>query len=587
MFDKTIVRLLAAAGLATTMLGGVASADVIRPTAAQVRAANPGATSYEIAFVTSQGTTATSTNIADYNQFVTAEANQDPILAGLRVSWHAVASTSTVSAASNAPASGVPVFNTDGQLVTSQNLYAIPLLSLIDDDQFDDIAPWPWGSSVWTGSNWDGSIFTEFPLGGNGSPFPGWAGIGSVSGGAVDQWIQENSAQTSSVLPLYALSSPIPVPEPATGTLLASALLGLGAIYLRRRWAKATVQLLLAAFLVASGVTAHADVFHMPSGQTSLQFVTVGDAGNAADPTQGYGNVRYTYQMGKYDVTVGQYCQFLNAVAKTDTYGLYLSGMATAYPTLGITRSGSPGSYSYAVTGSYSQGVNCPMFDVAWEDAARFCNWLQNGQPTRAEGSGTTESGSYDLNGATSWQALDVVTRSSTATYVIPNENEWYKAAYYKGGGTNAGYWLYPTQSNTAPINTLPDAGNHANFYDYSSTGNHGYTDPTNRLTPVGAFILSDGPYGTYDMGGDIAQCIEADTYDTPPNWRGGAVNSPSYYLESYYVYQRNPNYEDYGMGFRVASVPEPASLALLLAGGFCLLAYAWRRRRQAAWAKA
>jgi hypothetical protein len=40
---------------------------------------------------------------------------------------------------------------------------------------------------------------------------------------------------------LYAISSPItiPVPEPATFTLLGAALLGLGVVYLRRRRAKA------------------------------------------------------------------------------------------------------------------------------------------------------------------------------------------------------------------------------------------------------------------------------------------------------------------------------------------------------------
>ena len=53
------------------------------------------------------------------------------------------------------------------------------------------------------------------------------------------------------------------------------------------------------------GVT-HADVYNMPTGQTSLQFVTVDDPANAADPATGYGSVGYTYQMGKYDVTVGQ-----------------------------------------------------------------------------------------------------------------------------------------------------------------------------------------------------------------------------------------------------------------------------------------
>ncbi len=35
-----------------------------------------------------------------------------------------------------------------------------------------------------------------------------------------------------------------------------------------------------------------------------------------------------------------------------------------------------------------------------WGDAARFANWLENGQPTGPEGTGTTETGSYTLNGA-------------------------------------------------------------------------------------------------------------------------------------------------------------------------------------------
>ena len=91
----------------------------------------------------------------------------------------------------------------------------------------------------------------------------------------------------------------------------------------------------------------------MPNGEASLQFVTVGNPGNVADYT-GFGLVgAYTYQMGQYDVTVGQYCQFLNAVAATDTYGLYNSYMATvssgtpwatqSMPTVGIVRSGSFG----------------------------------------------------------------------------------------------------------------------------------------------------------------------------------------------------------------------------------------------------
>ena len=81
---------------------------------------------------------------------------------------------------------------------------------------------------------------------------------------------------------------------------------------------------------------------------------------------------------------------------------LYYAGMAAEpIPTIRITQNGSaPGNYSYTVTGSDSQGVNCPAFDISWGDAARFCNWLQNGQPNSGtEGNGTTETGAYTLSG--------------------------------------------------------------------------------------------------------------------------------------------------------------------------------------------
>ena len=81
----------------------------------------------------------------------------------------------------------------------------------------------------------------------------------------------------------------------------------------------------MAAALAASAVSAPADVFNMGgtrnpttgvwTGLASLQFVSVGNPGNAADPSGGYGSVGCAYQMGTYDVTTAAYVAFLNAVA--------------------------------------------------------------------------------------------------------------------------------------------------------------------------------------------------------------------------------------------------------------------------------
>jgi formylglycine-generating enzyme len=354
---------------------------------------------------------------------------------------------------------------------------------------------------------------------------------------------------------------------------------------------KAIVRGLPAVLFVCWAAVAQADVFNMPDGQTSLRFVPVGNPGNAADTTvmtdgsTGYGSVPYRYQMGKYDVTVGQYCKFLNAVAQTDNYGLYSGGMAQSGPSptypIGITQSGNPGSYSYLVTGSYGQAANCPIFFPSWGSAARFCNWLQNGQPTGPEGNGTTETGAYTLNGATMDGALIAITRNAGAKYFIPSENEWYKAAYYDptlNGGTG-GYWTYPTKSNTVPSNILSSTGtNNVNFnanFPYS-----GDTDPVNHLTPVGAFANSPGPYGTYDMGGDVFQWNEASTANQYRGFRGGTWNLGSDHLASSCRYDHNlPSYGIYNLGFRVASVPEPGSIILLVSGAIAGLIW-WRRRR-------
>ena len=98
---------------------------------------------------------------------------------------------------------------------------------------------------------------------------------------------------------------------------------------------------------------ARADVFNMGGGQTSISLVPVGNPGNVADsaitaawaavrPRNWPGEVDYNYSIDAYDVTLAQYTQFLNAVAKTDTYGLYNSYMSTDYNTRVSSRLADP-----------------------------------------------------------------------------------------------------------------------------------------------------------------------------------------------------------------------------------------------------
>ena len=161
----------------------------------------------------------------------------------------------------------------------------------------------------------------------------------------------------------------------------------------------------------------------------TIDTVTVGNAGNASDTrtntgSLGFGAVTNVFAIGKYEVTIGQYNTFLNSVASVTTNSyivdLWNSLISTDGNSRGISRSGSGtlGSpYSYSVIGS----SNRPITYVSWFDAARFANWMNNGATNGA----STETGAYTLNGATN----GIITKNTGATWWIPSENEWYKAA--------------------------------------------------------------------------------------------------------------------------------------------------------------
>ncbi len=205
---------------------------------------------------------------------------------------------------------------------------------------------------------------------------------------------------------------------------------------------------------------------------------------------------------------------------------------------------------------------------VSWGDSARFANWLHNNQPTGPQDAGTTETGAYTLNGATTDAQLLAVNREADWKWAITSEDEWYKAAYHKNDGVTGDYWDYPMGSSAVPDNGNPggDTGNSANFYD----GDYTIGSPYWR-TPGGYFSLSDSPYGTFDQGGNVSELNEA-VIGSYRGLRGGSFYYVGYTLHAASRYNvLSPTIEISLIGFRVSEVPEPASLTLLALGGIVL----------------
>ena len=310
----------------------------------------------------------------------------------------------------------------------------------------------------------------------------------------------------------------------------------------------------LCAFLVPS---ARADVFGSGANTLTLDFVNIGNAGNADDAGAGggsystpYGGVSYGYRMGTYEISQ-------DAIEKATAGGL---ASVTAGPHTG----------------------NEPAAQMTWFEAAAFVNWLNDQRTPGLK--------AYNLTGVTSltpWARVDAwqaggenLFRHKDAYYFLPSEDEWYKAAYHQNTGVNADYWDYATGSNTIPTQALTDGTTpFTAIFDGVEAGTPADPADVNLAGGLSA-------YGTMGQNGNVYEWAES-AFDGINNSssenreiRGGSWDSAELNLRSSFRNGATPAVSGNFFGFRVASVPEPTSTVLMCSAG--LLAIARRRRRAA-----
>ncbi len=259
-----------------------------------------------------------------------------------------------------------------------------------------------------------------------------------------------------------------------------------------------------------------------------MEFVTIGHPGNTGDEANVVngahpGAVDRVYRIGKYEVTADQWA----AVTAADA--------------------------SVGGTGTWSGSQ--PAGNVNWLEAARFCNWLTSGR---------SSDGAYRFTGSGALASIDRAAAQGryAVVYVLPTENEWYKAAYFKADGS--GYTLYATGDE------LPVAGTNAN-YRHAVNGGEPWV--------VGTGSVENN--GTYDMNGNVLEWNESafdptDSLDTNRVVRGGSAASEYNLLHARGRGKGGVVAEFERVGFRVAAVDGLATPAVIESVGTSIVRISW-----------
>jgi formylglycine-generating enzyme len=314
---------------------------------------------------------------------------------------------------------------------------------------------------------------------------------------------------------------------------------------------------ILGVLLVAVSTQAQTVTFGSGPNQFNMEFVTIGSPGNSADTTGNpnpAGAVSYIYQMSKYEVS-------------EDMINKFNASQALVLATNG-------------------RGNNKPATYVSWNNAARFVNWLNTSTGGFPAYKFTTTGVNDNIALWTPADTLDYNAanpfRSLRATYVLPTDDEWYKAAYFNPATST--YFDYPNGLDTPPSAVASGTATNTAVYN-------GQAVPAD-ITQAGGL----SPFGVMGLGGNVWEWEETefdlvnDNGATNRGFRGGDWQDSdtmffmtSYLLSSSVRHSIAPSFGHDRIGFRVASVtpvPEPSTWVLIFTSTIGLFAYAVRAKR-------
>jgi hypothetical protein len=299
------------------------------------------------------------------------------------------------------------------------------------------------------------------------------------------------------------------------------------------------IVLLSSAAEVAAGMI----TFGVVADQFQMDFVTIGNPGNAPDTTgdpNPAGAVGYSYDIGKFEVS-------------EDMITKYNANFGTAN--------------SLAIT-TDNRGANKPATSVSWNEAARFVNWLNTSTGNQAAykfaiGSGVNANIALWTSGEAGFDASNPY-RNSLAKYVLPSSNEWYKAAYYNPNDST--YYDFANGSDTAPTAVASGTADNTAVYDVQTVPAD--VDQAGGLSPYGVMGLGGNGFEWEESSLDLANSSGSSSR----GFRGGSWGSDGSSSQSSSARLNiDPSNENIFIGFRVASlssspaaaVPEPGTLLL------------------------